>query len=52
MATESYMHFFYEAYMTRGLSSVAAAQAAARQLVRDPAYGHPFYWAAFVVLAA
>ena len=52
VATERYMQFFYEAYMTRGLGSVAAAQAAARQLMRDPVYGHPFYWAAFVVLAA
>ena len=52
VATERYMQFFYEAYMTRGLSSVAAAQAAARQLMRDPLYGHPYYWAAFVVLGA
>jgi CHAT domain-containing protein len=51
VASEKYMEIFYEAYMTRGLSPVAAAQAAARQLMRDPTYGHPYYWAAFVVLA-
>jgi CHAT domain-containing protein len=38
--------------MTQGLSAAAAAQSAARQLMRDPVYGQPFYWAAFVVLAA
>lgn len=52
VATEKYMRFYYEAYMARGLSAVAAAQSAARQLMRDPVYGQPFYWAAFVVLAA
>jgi CHAT domain-containing protein len=51
VATEKYMRFFYAAYMTQGLGAVAAAQSAARQLMRDPVYGHPFYWAAFVVLA-
>jgi len=52
VATEKYMRFFYEAYMARGLSVIAAAQSAARQLMHDPVYGQPFYWAAFVVLAA
>jgi len=51
-ATEAYMRMFYEAYMTRGLDSVAAAQVAARRMMSDPLYGHPFYWAAFVVLAS
>jgi CHAT domain-containing protein len=52
VATETYMRMFYEAYMTRGLDSIAAAQAAARRMMSDPLYGHPFYWAAFVVLAS
>ena len=52
VATEKYMRFYYEAYMGRGLSAVAAAQSAARQLMRDPVYGQPFYRAAFVVLVA
>jgi len=46
------MRFFYEAYMARGLSVIGAAQSAARQLMHDPVYGQPFYWAAFVVLAS
>jgi CHAT domain-containing protein len=52
VATEAYMRMFYEAYMTRGLDSVAAAQSAARRMMSDPLYRHPFYWAAFVVLAS
>ena len=38
--------------MRLGLSSVAAAQAAARVMMSDPKYGHPFYWAGFVVLSS
>lgn len=50
-ATEHYMQQFYEQYF-RGLSPGAAAQTAMRNMMRDPAYAHPFFWAAFVVLSA
>ncbi|HZF24944.1 MAG TPA: CHAT domain-containing tetratricopeptide repeat protein [Steroidobacteraceae bacterium] len=52
VATETYMRVFYQAYMTRGMDSVAAAQTAARRMKSDPVYGHPYYWAAFVILAS
>ena len=51
-ATDLYMQRYYENYMRQGLSSVAAAQAAARVMMSDPKYGHPFYWAGFVVLSS
>ena len=51
-ATDTYMQRYYENYMRHGLSSVAAAQAAARVMMSDPKYSHPFYWAGFVVLSS
>lgn len=51
-ATERYMQIFYDQYLRRGLPATAAAQAATRTLMRDPVFGHPFYWAAFVMLGA
>ena len=51
-ATDRYMQRYYENYMRLGLSSVAAAQAAARVMMSDPKYSHPFYWAGFVVLSS
>lgn len=50
-ATERYMQSFYEFYIRRGTSAGAAVQSAARAMMNDPVYGHPFYWAAFVILA-
>lgn len=52
VATEKYMRSFYRHYMNRGQSSVGAARSAAREMMADPAYAHPFYWAAFVVLTS
>ena len=49
-ATELYMRSFYENLIGRDLTPAAATQAAALSMMRDPLYGHPFYWAAFVVL--
>jgi CHAT domain-containing protein/Flp pilus assembly protein TadD len=49
-ATERYMQTFYDYYLRRGVSSARAAQAAARTMMRDPAFNQPYFWAAFVVL--
>lgn len=51
VATERYMQSFYAEYIRQGLSPGAAVQAAARTMMSDPTYGHPFYWAAFVLLS-
>jgi CHAT domain-containing protein len=51
-ATQRYMALFYDQYITRGAAPAAAAQRAARVMMKDPKYAHPFYWAAFVVLTA
>ncbi len=51
-ATEKYMQSFYRHYMNGGLTSTAAAQAVAREMMQDPTFGQPYYWAAFVVLAS
>ncbi len=51
VATERYMRSFYDEYLRRGLSSARAAQAAARSMMRDPTFSHPYFWAAFVTLA-
>ena len=52
VATEKYMRSFYDHYMKGGLTSTAAAQAVSREMMRDPTFGQPYYWAAFVVLAS
>jgi CHAT domain-containing protein len=49
-ATERYMRAFYELYLRGELTTAGAAQAAARTMMRDPVFGHPYFWAAFVVL--
>lgn len=49
-ATMSYMQSFYQRYIQQGLTPPAAAQAAARELMQNGRYRHPFYWAAFVNL--
>jgi len=48
-AAQAYMRHFYEHYIRHGATPVAAAQAAARALSRDPQFRHPYFWAAFVV---
>lgn len=50
-ATERYMQSFYEHHLRGGLSVAGAAQTAARTMMRDPKFKHPYFWAAFVVLA-
>ena len=50
-ATERYMRVFYEHYFRGELSSAGAAQAAARTMMRDPVFSHPYFWAAFIVLS-
>jgi CHAT domain-containing protein len=50
-ATERYMRAFYENYLRGGLSPAGAAHAAARTMMRDSVFNHPYFWAAFVVLA-
>jgi CHAT domain-containing protein len=49
-AAQRYMTLFYHQYVTRGASPAVAAQLAARDMMREPKYAHPYYWAAFVVL--
>jgi len=51
-AAQRYMTLFYDQYVVRGNAPAIAAQRAARTMMRDPKYAHPFYWAAFVVLTA
>lgn len=46
---QEYMRHFYEQYVRHDASPAAAAQAAARTMARDPAFKHPYFWAAFVV---
>jgi CHAT domain-containing protein/lipopolysaccharide biosynthesis regulator YciM len=51
-ATQRYMTLFYDQYIARAATPAAAAQRAARVMINDPKYAHPFYWAAFVVLSS
>ncbi|MGH8308357.1 MAG: CHAT domain-containing protein [Steroidobacteraceae bacterium] len=51
-AAQRYMTLFYDQYVSRGASPAVAAQRAARAMMGDPKYAHPFYWAAFVVLTS
>lgn len=48
-ATQVYMRRFYDAYVRRDASPTASAQSAARSMLDNPEYAHPYFWAAFVV---
>jgi CHAT domain-containing protein len=48
-ATLALMTHFY-AYLARGFSYVHALRLAQQQLARDPAWSHPFFWAAFFLM--
>lgn len=48
-ATQVYMRSFYGQYVRNQVTPVAAAQMAARAVSSEPRYGHPYFWAAFVV---
>jgi CHAT domain-containing protein len=45
------MRAFYQHYVRGGTSS-AAVRSAALSMMKDPRFGHPFYWAAFVNLGS
>lgn len=49
-AAERYMASFYRHYLREGLSPAAAAQLTARAMSRDKVFGHPYFWAAFVLI--
>jgi CHAT domain-containing protein len=42
----------FHRHMQAAVSKAEALRRSARQLLRDPAYKHPFYWAPFVVVGA
>ena len=45
----AYMRAFYEQYIQHDASPAEAARLASAALSKDPAFSHPFYWAAFVL---
>jgi CHAT domain-containing protein len=47
-ATALWMRSFYEAALTRPIAE--AARVALTRVKSDPAYGHPYYWAAFAMV--
>lgn len=46
---QAYMQRFYQAYVRLDATPAASARAAALEMSRDPAFGHPYFWAAFAV---
>ncbi len=48
-AAQAYMRNFYRQYVQNDAEPAVAAQAAARELARQPQFSHPFFWAPFVV---
>ena len=48
-AAQAYMRSFYREYVQHDAEPMVAAQAAARELARQPQFSHPFFWAPFVV---
>lgn len=48
-AAQEYMRHFYQDYVRNDAAPAAAARAAARAMARQPRFGHPYFWAAFVV---
>jgi CHAT domain-containing protein len=48
-AAQVYMQRFYQAYVGSDATPAASAQAAALAMSRDPAFGHPYFWAAFAL---
>lgn len=49
-ATSELMPTFYEALKTEGVSKSAALQQAQVQLLHNPKYQHPYYWASFILI--
>jgi CHAT domain-containing protein len=45
-------NWLLERQSNRPHAKAAALQQAARALIADPRYSHPFYWAAFVVMGS
>jgi CHAT domain-containing protein/Tfp pilus assembly protein PilF len=48
-AAQAYMQRFYRAYVRDDQTPAASARMAAVELSRDPAFSHPYFWAAFAV---
>ena len=48
-AAQAYMQRFYQAYVRADETPAASARAAALESSRDPAFNHPYFWAAFAV---
>lgn len=50
-ATQLLMRFFYQAWISEGLSQTAALKKAQEQLRQIPEYEAPKYWAAFILVS-
>jgi len=48
-AAQAYMQRFYRAYVRDDQTPAASARTAALELSRDPAFSHPYFWAAFAI---
>ena len=48
-ATTELMRNFYSAMLQQGMSPAAALKSAKVKMSKHPTWGHPFYWAAFVL---
>ena len=48
-AAQEYMQVFYRAYVKSDAKPAAAARTAALEMSRDPAFSHPYFWAAFAL---
>jgi CHAT domain-containing protein len=50
VATSRLVSDFYQALQTAGLSKATALQQAQKSLLADPRFGHPYYWAPFLIM--
>ena len=48
-AAQEYMQVFYRAYVKSDAKPAAAARTAALEMSRNPAFSHPYFWAAFAL---
>ncbi|MEL6551953.1 MAG: CHAT domain-containing protein [Cyanobacteria bacterium J06621_11] len=50
--TSQFVGYFYEQLTQPGMSRASALRAAQLQLIRDPQYRHPIYWAPYILLGS
>ncbi len=51
-ATSQFVGYFYEQLITPGMTRAGAIRAAQLQMLKDPQYQHPIYWAPYILLGS